>query len=45
MTTKKQERFDTIAGSIIFFLIMGLPILMLIFGVGESGVQPLGKTY
>ena len=38
----KHERFDTIVGSIIFFLMMVLPVLLLVFGVGDS-VQPLAN--
>lgn len=38
----KHDRFDTVVGSIIFFGILVVPVLMLLFGVGDS-VQPLGK--
>ena len=42
--SNKHERFDTIVGSMIFFLLLGLPIVLWIFGVGD-GAQPLSNTY
>lgn len=44
--SNKHERFDKIVGSMIFFLMLVLPILMFVFGFGgDSGVQPLGNAY
>ncbi len=42
MKTRREERFDNIVGTILFLLMMVTPVLMLLFGVGDS-TQPLGK--
>ena len=40
----KHDRFDNIIGSVIFFLLFGLPIVLWVFGAGD-GAQPLSNTY
>ena len=45
MKTKKEERFDNIVGTILFLLMMGSPLLMLLFGFGEGSPAPLSNAY
>ena len=45
MKTKNEERFDNIVGTILFLLMMGTPLLMLIFGWGGGDTLALGKYW
>lgn len=43
MKTKKEERFDNVVGTILFLLMMGVPVLMFVFGWGGGDTLALGK--